>query len=171
MSANRTGWFSPDPIERRDAARRAIKRLLNDYEIDESKIGRSLGYTQQRFNHIMTFGERASIAAGDTPFASSLLGDGHELLGAMARAAGFRLVREQPAIATATDVLTAAARVMTAASALVTVTTEAVQAGITPERARAVAREGEAVHLAVGRLEAIVSVQVVEPSMARGSGR
>ncbi len=163
MRKGNQAWTSRDPIERRDTVRRVVRRLMVDRDLDDAQVARILGVSPQRFNRMMKPGERTFISLGDVLLLSELLGGEDAFLGELAAARGRRLVAEAPAEASGGDVLSATAAVMATASALVTTATEAAANGVTPERARIVTRDGEAVRRAVGRLDAVVSVAVVEP--------
>lgn len=170
MGNGRDGWLSPDRIERRDTFRRMVRRLAGAADIDQHALGPRVGHSPSRWRDIMTTGAPHCLAVADLAILCEILGS-DELLESIARARGYRLVRDvRDEQSRPTDTLEATARVMTAAGQLVSTTTGAVASGgISPISARAISNDCDGVRRAVNQLEAAVSVNVVEPQ--RSSGR
>lgn len=116
------GLRSPDPVERLDAVRRIVRKLAAEHDVDEAHLARALGYAERRFHKVMTLGERSGLRLSDLVLLSEMLGEDDELLEALARARGFRLVRDAEAMSgpTALDPLMAACAANEETAAIVT---------------------------------------------------
>lgn len=167
MSAPR-GWLSPDRIERRDTARRAIRRLAVDRDLDEARLGRLCGYSRQRWHKVMTPGEVASPAIGDTLLLDDALGS-HALLDVMVREVGSRMVPLIDAPAVPSDAMAIATGALRDLAQFAARAATMLPRGVTPADARALSAELDLVRRALGQLEAAVGAAVVEGPALRSS--
>lgn len=164
MSAARTGFYSADPVERLDAARKLIRKLAAEHDLDEAHVGRALGYAQQRWHKVMTLGQRSGPRLSDLVLLSEMLGDDDQLVETLAKTRGGRFVREHATAPTGGGEGLEAARAAVSETAQILGKVAALMGrAVTPADARALSEGLDRARRHLGRVEAEIGMAVVEP--------
>ena len=146
---------SSDPLERRDAARRVIRRLAEYRGVSLSALARMTDHKQQVFHRLLTDGEQVSLPLADLAILVEQLGI--EVLEPWVRAAGHRMVRETHAKPTAEGMIASTAQLLresaeAAADAIATLA----DGRVTPSERAGILRQLDDVRRAANEVETAI---------------
>jgi hypothetical protein len=156
MTRPRSGFLSPDRVERSDHRRQLVRRAAAERNLSETEVGARLGYTRSRWQAIMTNGELDGLRAEDLAVLGEVLG-ADTVLEELAAARGKRLVPAAASSSSDGEVLDRAGAVLAAVGNVSAVVASALPDGVNPMEARAILAATEKARRTLDDLEARVA--------------